>query len=78
LSGCVFFRFAAKELVRRVRVVARLAFPAIRCVPGEEMLRMDFVMLVVDMLERWVERDHGGIAGMPSGWVCPFSERAVV
>jgi hypothetical protein len=47
------------------------------CVPGEEMERMDVEVLAVDIISRWASGDQDGMAGMPSGWVCPFSARAV-
>ena len=47
-------------------------------VPGEEMERMDFETLAVDIISKCAWGDHSGMAGMPSGWVWPFEARASV
>lgn len=44
---------------------------------GEEMERMDFVMLAVDIISRWVDGDQCGMAGIPSGLEWLFPKRAV-
>lgn len=51
----------------RVSWIVREALEGAMFVPGEEMERMDFVTLAVDIMDRWSSRDQDGMAGMPVG-----------
>lgn len=48
----------------------------VRHVPGDVMLRIDFVMERLSIISRWEVSDQEGIAGMPSGWEWPVEWQA--